>query len=146
MPLWPEGVVGSISHSDSVAVAAVAQSNRYRCLGIDFQKFRPTRPESLRRICHRSETDWVLAPEGRNEHRMLWMFSAKESIFKALYPDVRRFFGFHAVELRLSAPGSFQAVLLEDLSPEYTEGYEFQVDFQLLPEAVFAWTILPVKM
>ena len=52
-------------------------------------------------------------------------FSAKESIFKCLYPEVRRYFDFLEAEvLELDpAAGRFVARLLVTLVPAYPAGY-----------------------
>jgi 4'-phosphopantetheinyl transferase EntD len=46
------------------------------------------------------------------------LFSGKESVFKALYPEVRRFFGFEEVTLALSVDGRFKARLQPKLACE----------------------------
>lgn len=59
-------------------------------------------------------------------------FSLKESLFKALYPIVRKRFYFeHAELLEWSADGHARLRLLTDLSPLWCHGREIQGQFSL---------------
>ncbi|QIL91041.1 4'-phosphopantetheinyl transferase superfamily protein [Microbulbifer sp. SH-1] len=105
-PLWPDGVVGSISHMDRVAVCAVNHRVDMDYLGIDVEALIPARVcrEIATIVATRQERE-LLSNQGLSERVALTLiFSAKESLFKALYPSVRDYFGFEvaeAVELRL---------------------------------------------
>src|SRR5712692_10349689 len=37
-PLWPDGIVGAISHAGDVAIAIVGRQNKYAGLGIDIEQ------------------------------------------------------------------------------------------------------------
>lgn len=92
-PIWPVGIVGSISHDAGLAIAAVAHNQKISRLGIDLTEATDF-PEHLRSEVLRT------APESAQsgiEARLT--FSAKESVFKAFYPEVGRHFGFSAVEV-----------------------------------------------
>lgn len=100
-PLWPQGVVGSISHVDSLAVCALGRAADRDYLGIDVEVVMPTRVfrevASVVSTCREQE---LLCAEGLSERVALTLiFSAKESLFKALYPTVRDYFGFEAAEV-----------------------------------------------
>ncbi|MEO0915472.1 MAG: 4'-phosphopantetheinyl transferase superfamily protein [Pseudomonadota bacterium] len=111
-PIWPEGAIGSITHHEGLAVAAVAQTRRIKRLGIDLAEANDF-PEKLRKqilktAAERAQTDL--------EARV--SFSAKESVFKAFFPDVRAYFGFDAVEVRPDLhQGTFTARFTRDLGP-----------------------------
>jgi enterobactin synthetase component D len=63
------------------------------------------------------------------------VFSAKETLFKMLYPFVKRFFGFHSAQLRSPpAPGSLTLRLTEDLSAECTKGTEYTISVRSLED------------
>lgn len=78
-PVWPKGVCGSISHSDGLCIAVVARRSGFQSVGIDVEPDRP-----LDRNLHES----ILTPEemGVSSDQALAIFSAKEALFKALYP------------------------------------------------------------
>ncbi len=102
-PIWPEGFSGSISHSAGVAICVG------RCNGAGTQSVLGV---DLERLCQGSALDAIGSQvltanelhyiENFNADRsMTWttIFSAKESIFKALYPRYRKFFDFAAAEV-----------------------------------------------
>ena len=43
-PLWPEGIVGSITHDDRLCVVAVARAEKYAGLGVDVEPDEPLEP------------------------------------------------------------------------------------------------------
>jgi 4'-phosphopantetheinyl transferase EntD len=75
-------------------------------------------------------------------------FSAKESIYKALFPTVGRYFGFEAVRidalaLAESGPGELHFTVMETLCPDWQSGRRDRVQVTLLdPHTVltsYAW-------
>ncbi|MDZ5699778.1 4'-phosphopantetheinyl transferase family protein [Chelativorans sp. M5D2P16] len=132
-PVWPEGILGSISHSRDRAIAVAGRSERYRALGVDLETVL-TETEA-REIAPQTLTERELARFGRRVDAFTvgLAFSAKESLFKALYPIVRRFCGFDASELAgWDSEGTALLRLTEDLSPEWCRGQEFAVHFGCL--------------
>lgn len=94
-PVWPPGVVGSISHAGGEAVAAAAWSREVAALGLDLEVIRPLDAGVAGLIADPAEQAWI----GGDPARLIRLFSAKESIFKALYPLHGAFFDFDAVHL-----------------------------------------------
>lgn len=109
-PLWPQGVQGAITHDLGLAMAAVSQSNA--SLGLDLTEAAPLPSETRQSILPYSAEARLGPLEGRAG------FSAKESLFKALFPYVGAYFGFDAALVRpdLKA-GSFKISLTGDLGP-----------------------------
>jgi len=102
-PLWPQGVLGAISHSSRFAMAVLVQDKgRYLGIGIDIEEEMTEglardvsgqiMTEKEKRLNHKSD-------DFDNKSFVTLIFSAKESIFKALYPSVGEYFGFEACEL-----------------------------------------------
>jgi 4'-phosphopantetheinyl transferase EntD len=127
-PLWPEGVVGSITHCESFACASVARRPAASAIGIDLENAAAVPPGNLLDwLCHESELDWVSC-QGRPTDRLAMIFSAKEAVFKAFYPLCGRFFDFKDVKLAwMPLQKKFQGELLIDLSVELESGYRFEV-------------------
>src|SRR5690606_6132023 len=73
------------------------------------------------------------------------IFSAKESIFKCLYPLVQQYFDFRHAVIRLDAqqPGHFHFELLKDLGGEFDEGYTASGYYELADNFVHTAVILP---
>ena len=96
-PVWPRGLVGSISHTDAFATAAVARSAEARGLGVDVEPVMTSKSahDVARLVATEDETERVARAAGLNRLESLTLiFSAKESLFKALYPPMRRRFDY----------------------------------------------------
>src|SRR5437667_675103 len=87
-PLWPDGVVGAITHSGDLAIAVVGRSADFAGLGIDVEQQSPgLSARAARLVCTPTESGWVDEVPSSNRRTML--FSAKEAVFKALFPIER---------------------------------------------------------
>ena len=94
-PLWPDGVVGSITHSKNYVAAAIAPRSKMLSLGLDAEIDEPLPEKILARIGNEEEIRWVQAARGRdllNPGKLL--FSAKEATYKAWYPVAKEWLGF----------------------------------------------------
>lgn len=114
-PRWPEGVIGSLSHTDTWCGVALTRANAgIRSVGIDLERLGCVSPEVEERISTSREF-----ASGDAMSASL-RFSAKEAFYKAIFPLVRRFVGFQEVEIELqTARGEFEVrVVAEPLSEE----------------------------
>ncbi|WP_375591796.1 4'-phosphopantetheinyl transferase [Chitiniphilus eburneus] len=146
-PCWPTGWVGSISHSKGCAAAIVAQATAYRGIGLDLERLiPPERAAPLReQIGHAGE--WQLG-ETLGLAPGLWftlVFSLKEALFKALYPQVGRYFGFEDATLHAFAPGQGIARLRlnADLAPGLPAGTEVAAQAAWNAEHVLSLCLAP---
>ena len=101
-PVWPDGMVGSISHSARFATAAVVHASEARGLGVDVEPVMSIEAATdvAATIASEDETRRVAEAAGLDPLQILTLlFSAKESLFKALYPPTRRHFEFLDCEL-----------------------------------------------
>lgn len=97
-PLWPENLVGSITHTGGFAAAAVALSETFLSLGIDAEQHRPMEPAVCERIANPAELAWIAAAESHLPAALM-LFSAKESLHKAIYPLTGLTLGFQDAEI-----------------------------------------------
>ena len=94
-PVLPPGLVGSVSHKNTLAVGMVARGEAGR-LGVDVEEYGPPRLSIAPRVLTPRELASVEElPPDRRWIAILLRFSIKESIYKALDPYVRRYVGFH---------------------------------------------------
>jgi enterobactin synthetase component D len=96
-PIWPQGFVGSISHSATFATAAVTLRSAARGLGVDVEPVmsREAADEVAPFVASGDETRRVAQMASLDPlETMTFLFSAKESLFKALYPPTRRHFDY----------------------------------------------------
>ncbi|MGL5858141.1 MAG: 4'-phosphopantetheinyl transferase family protein [Angustibacter sp.] len=110
-PIWPDGVVGSITHCDGYRAAVVARSADLWTVGVDAEPHAPLPDGVLASVASAAER--VRLPDtGRVRFDRL-LFSAKESVYKAWYPLTGRWLGFENAEVRFGpADGRFRARLL----------------------------------
>ena len=113
VPLWPENVVGCISHKEDLCIVAVASAHARAGLGLDVEPDQPVKPGLERLVCRPRERDWVeSAGPSEQGRRCRAIFSAKEAVYKAFFPRVRRVWSFLDVELEIRLDqGSFRAQL-----------------------------------
>src|ERR1700736_1297163 len=100
-PIWPDGVVGSITHTGDFAAAAVAWAADIAGLGIDSERIiDPATARDIADICMVDEATLFEAPHGRSFCEFCtFVFSAKEAVFKCLFPLARKFLEFSDVRI-----------------------------------------------
>jgi len=84
-PIWPEGVVGSITHTQGFCAAVVGRSDAFAGLGVDAERSGAVRQKLLSHICTERERLWMAGtppPPGGDWPTIV--FSAKESVYKAV--------------------------------------------------------------
>jgi 4'-phosphopantetheinyl transferase EntD len=98
-PIWPEGLTGSIAHCDDLAVALVMRNDRGAGIGVDVERRGRIDPSLFASLFTREEQLAI----GRGGSATLH-FSAKEAVYKAIYPEVRTFVDFTDVALDFDPP------------------------------------------
>lgn len=98
-PIWPDGYLGSITHCRDLCLAACARHDPIRGIGLDVEPLEPLKPGLASKIQIAKETACLRTPGAKLPDRLV--FSAKESLYKCFYPIVKRFFGFHSVEIMI---------------------------------------------
>ncbi|MEQ1528624.1 MAG: 4'-phosphopantetheinyl transferase superfamily protein [Methylococcales bacterium] len=86
-PLWCEGSIGSISHSQNLVVAVLAERQRVKGVGVDVEcRVRRFPWQALHTITVPGERAWLSTlPVHCREIAAYCLFSAKESVIKCLY-------------------------------------------------------------
>jgi enterobactin synthetase component D len=100
-PIWPDGVVGSITHTADFAAAAVAWAADIAGLGIDSEQIiDPAAAGDVADICMVDEATLFTPAHGRSFCEFCtFVFSAKEAVFKCLFPLTRKFLEFSDVRI-----------------------------------------------
>jgi 4'-phosphopantetheinyl transferase EntD len=138
-PTWPEGIIGSIAHCGDLCVAAVARrSSGLRMIGID-----------LERIAENAD---LLDIVSTDHERQRWQcggtapsvlatvcFSAKESVYKAIYPSMKQYLDFHDLDLDIHLPGSCFAARLVPQVQGKEEIFEMRGRFSITNEFVMTY-------
>jgi len=100
-PVWPPGYTGSITHCDGVAAAVVAPVTVLRSLGLDAEPARPLPPDVAPAVLVDRERSASAAIGPLHE---TIVFSAKESIHKAVHPATGVWLDFLDVTLAVEPP------------------------------------------
>ena len=87
-PVWPAGVVGSISHCAGACLAVAGPAARWRGLGLDVEPLQ---------VLEAGLWPVILGPGETGD--ALRSFVAKEAAYKAQYPVSRTLFDFHTLRL-----------------------------------------------
>lgn len=134
-PIWPADVCGSITHSHGWAAAIVGQRTQWQGLGMDAENLLDgARAQRLAgEILTPDELQRMAAGPAENLALLVTLtFSAKESLFKALYPIVQKRFYFEDAEIvQWSANGNARLRLLIDLSSDWPSGCELDAQFSV---------------
>ena len=107
-PIWPEGIIGSMTHCRGYRAAALAREGILRSLGIDAEPAEPLPRGVFTRIATPIEAEVVLALTGESPD-IPWdrlLFSLKESLYKAWYPLTRTWLGYRDTNLCLRLDGT----------------------------------------
>jgi 4'-phosphopantetheinyl transferase EntD len=148
VPVWPAGFVGSITHTRDWCAVAVARSVDIQALGADVERATALERDLWDRVCRPEEREFLSrhAPDEAGRIAKA-VFSAKESIYKALYPTIRQFLDFQGMRIELSQTETediwcFEPVLMTAWGG-FDRGHRFgQGKLELGPELVvsaIAW-------
>lgn len=142
-PIWPAGVAGSITHAGDHAIAAVALLSDAGGIGIDLEDRGRFFPALETEIAGEEELAALGQMEGRaREDATIELFSAKESIYKAHYPRIGRYFGFDSVRIEFG-PGHLVGYFTEALDPLYPVDRPMEIGRLWTGDTVLTWLVLP---
>ncbi len=139
-PEWPEGFVGSISHSSGLAFAAASRASDAQSLGLDVERIvEPDLAQKLARV--------VATPGERDRFDLAGpyfsvVFSAKEAVYKCLYPLVREILEFTDVELDAIAADRFTCRLTRSLSAVFPAGTAIDGRYAVVDGMIHAGVVL----
>lgn len=147
-PQWPQGCIGSITHSDRWAAALVAQYDKYIALGLDIERclsISDSRKLADGILTAGEHSRWAQLPSEQFSLMVTLTFSLKESLFKALYPLVgKRFYFEHAelVDWNMTT-GTARLRLLTNLDSEWQAGRELETYFCQVDEHIMSLVVVP---
>ena len=110
-PVWPAGIVGSITHCTGYRAAVVAHARDLAGVGIDAEPNQPLPSGVLDAIALPVELDQLRPPDGVTCWDRL-LFCAKEAVFKVWYPLTGLNLGFDQAHVTITEPDAFEAKLL----------------------------------
>lgn len=114
--LWPDSLVGSISHTKEWCAVVVAGAGDVKGIGIDIEADRFRSVDAMSLILHDSELPAFNRIDGSQRIReLLRIFSAKEAIYKAVSGRIGRYVDFKEVCIHsIDKAGDFVGSAPED--------------------------------
>jgi 4'-phosphopantetheinyl transferase EntD len=110
-PVWPDGIVGSISHAPGIAAAVVSWQSEFASLGLDVERASPLDAELLARVCRPDEiARWTEAAQPPLLLAKL-TFCIKEAAYKCCWPLCGEFLEFHDIEVSLDMDAARYGIL-----------------------------------
>ena len=140
-PLWGDGIVGSITHSYPWSAAVVAKNSIQFSVGIDLETVVGVQEIDISpMVCREAELAWIR--QGDFQERLTIVFSAKEAVYKALYPHCRRFIDFLEVELTpYAGPDGYHGGFLASFDASCPQGPSCSVHYSRHGALVFSCAI-----
>lgn len=120
-PVWPAGLVGTITHAGGLALAACARG--FAGIGLDLEPATPLDPDLVASLCLPSEQDWLSRQPAPGLAAKL-IFCAKEAAYKAQYPVSKQIFDFQTLEITLQ--GQSLTARFQRPIPPFPAGFSFE--------------------
>ena len=123
VPVWPKNIVGSISHCQNSCVVAATANDNIAGLGVDVEEKGGLEDSVKELICTTKEQQWsyhTMNPWGTSWEKII--FSAKESVYKCLYPLMRIRLDFRDAEVMFDEKtNTFEVDLFSKEAAEYVK-------------------------
>jgi 4'-phosphopantetheinyl transferase EntD len=113
-PIWPDGVVGSISHCQGFVGALVASTRTMRALGFDAEPATALDEELRPMVCTPGELTWLstVAPPPAGDWAKV-LFSTKEAVHKCIGPLTGTMLDFRDVSICIDHTAGTYSVAAE---------------------------------
>ncbi len=127
-PLWPPGIVASLTHTKGHCSVVMASQSRdapepIAALGVDVEQASPLKEMLWDSICTKNDLAFLAAqPEAERGVLGKVIFSAKECAYKAQYTLTSQYLGFHAMHLEPFADGRWRATFTQESGNVFRPG------------------------
>jgi len=103
MPIWPQGIVGSITHTKEYCAVALTNNSEFKSIGLDAEYIERVKENIWKVICTENELKnlQTIDQEQRQKNATL-IFSAKECFFKCQFPLTKEWVDFQDVEIAIN--------------------------------------------
>jgi 4'-phosphopantetheinyl transferase EntD len=102
-PVWPAGTIGSIAHTQGIAVAVAGRTSDFLGLGVDLEQTGAVTEDLWPDLLVPAEHAFLRSiPPGDRARLATAMFAVKEAFYKFQFPLTREWVGFTDAELIMS--------------------------------------------
>jgi enterobactin synthetase component D len=138
LPVFPETVVGSISHSHTQCMVILGETKNYTGIGIDVEELNRLKPSYLTIFCTGEELDMLKLFSDRQQlHFATLIFSAKESFYKLMFSMNKAKLNFKDMTCTITGNHKFSIRLLKELNNQYRLGSVFNGVYHLNNDSVY---------
>ncbi|WP_197473324.1 4'-phosphopantetheinyl transferase [Erwinia sp. ErVv1] len=145
-PIWPAGIVGSLSHTRHCVSLLLASADCALLPGVDCEEVMQskTAQELASTIVNEEERQQLEQSGLPFATALTAAFSLKESLYKALFPSLRQFMHFSDAEIISCSPQAERVTLrlLKDFSPRFPAGCEFSGHTLSDARHLLSWVIV----
>lgn len=142
-PVWPSGLAGSISHTLGYAFSLVAHADRYPLIGIDIETIMDIKTANeVHSVIASCREMAELESSGLSyQESLTLLFSAKETLYKTLYPATKAFMHFSDAELiHISrATRCLTLTLCPSVCQGRYQGKVFHINYRRCKNAIFTF-------
>jgi 4'-phosphopantetheinyl transferase EntD len=121
-PVWPDGIVGSISHCEVLTGALVAKKKHKISLGLDIEIIGRVTKDLWNLVFTKNELNYLQTLTDSDKLIMSTLiFSVKEAFYKFQHPVTGLFLEFLDVEVVIDLNSVFIKIIKKDLSIEFLQ-------------------------
>ena len=126
-PLWPDKLVGSISHTDQFALCVIAEKRELSSIGVDIERINNESFDLYSMVASVEEMQNIGGDTHTVHQQCTYLakllFSAKEAVYKCQFPLYRRWLDFKDVTLNLDFTNkTFDTVVIDKDRPISIQG------------------------
>lgn len=143
-PDWPTALIGSITHTTGIAACLTGLASHYRGLGVDMEWLVTEQSAEALRSQIVTDTDKSTLDAMADEKTGLTLlFSAKEAVYKAIHPTVRRYVDFKEVSCLAQHEDNLVFGCEPALRAELPGTETLKVNYRVEHGLVTTWCVLP---
>lgn len=132
-PIWPDGFVGSLAHTECYAAAVIARQGDVAALGIDIEPAIPLPEDILDRVLTAGEREWANAVAETIPAATRLLLCAKHCVHKVLHPLRGVWLDYHEAVIDVASDlACFTVRATSSQSSQALEGFEPRGVIQLV--------------
>jgi 4'-phosphopantetheinyl transferase EntD len=121
LPVFPDHIVGSISHTKSIGIAITGKKEEYKALGIDVEEIGRIKKQHIGIFTTQEELNFLIQFSGfKQEAYSTLIFSAKEAYHKMMFSITKNILNFKNINISVTGSNTFIVRLLKKPYGYYT--------------------------
>lgn len=144
-PIWPDNIVGSITHCKDIVGVAVAKNEAICGIGLDIERIKKLRYDISRHVCTNAEKAWLTKFSNSTEKNDLivtLLFSIKESVYKAFYHYKGIKLGFQDCTITPELSGNKALIQFHNNYEVYENSVTISLRFYIGQEHIYSSTVI----